>query len=58
MSARIRNLILQKLTEAPKYLEVDTFPVPLRPFWAPQAAILYFAGIAALQGVSEYPLRR
>ena len=31
---------------------------PRRPFWGPLAAILDFAGVAALQEVSECPLRR
>ena len=31
---------------------------PCRPFWGPLAAILDFAGDAALQAVSECPLRR
>ena len=31
---------------------------PRRPFWGPLAAILGFAGVAALQAVSERPLRR
>ena len=38
----------------PKNWGVD----PFGPFWAPQAAILDFAGGAALQAVSEGPLRR
>ena len=41
----------------PKNLEVDSFPDPAA-IWGPLAAILDFAGGAALKAVSERPLRR
>ena len=45
-SARIKNLILQKLTGAPKK------PFQTRqPFWDPLAVILDFAGVAGSEGV-------
>ena len=41
-----------------KKLGVDTFPDPVGKFRGKIAAILDFAGGAALQAVSECPLRR
>ena len=48
---------VQKLTEVFKNLGLDTFPDPSA-ILGPLAAILDFAGGAALQAVSERPLRR
>ena len=48
-------LFRKKLIRAPKNLGVDR---PLRSFWGPLLAILDFAGGAALQVLSECPLRR
>ena len=39
-SVRIKKLIEQTLTGAPKNLRVDTFPDPCRSFWGPLPAIL------------------
>ena len=49
-SSRIKKLIKQNLTGASKNLSRSC-----RPFWGPLAAILEFAGSAALQEVSECP---
>ena len=57
-SVRIKKVILQKLTGTHKNLGVDNFPDPVGHFRAPLAAILDFAGSAALHAVSERPLRR
>ena len=49
-----KNLFSESCLERPKNLEVD----PVAYFWPPLAAILDFAGGAALQAVSECPLCR
>ena len=56
-SVRIQKLILRKLAGAPKNIGVGTFPDPVRHL-GPLAAILDLPGGAALQAVSECPLRR
>ena len=51
--ARIKKLIQQKLTGAPKNLLLSR---SRRPFWGPLAAILDFAGVAGGQRAPPSPL--
>ena len=57
-SARITNLFSKSCLDRPKTWGERHLSSPRLPFRGPPAAILDFAGGAALQAVSERPLRR